>query len=104
MRSLFKNDILAYLADKSGYPKCMCENFLNAYHSLLIDTVKNRDRLQDYGYLDLKVKFVPGHDKEDPRDHSKYIYVEDKYKLSVSAGDALKQAARALTKKKGGNR
>lgn len=93
-RTWLKKDILTYLADHSGYPIRVCEQVLRAYHDLLTDTVKHAERLQDYGYLDLGVKFVPGHEKEDPRDHSKTIWVQDKYKLVLKAGDTLKRAAK----------
>lgn len=95
MKNYLKDDIIHYLAGKTGYTLRICEEVLAAYHDLMVETIRRGDRIRDYGYLDLGVKFVPGHEKMDPRDHTKSIWVEDKYKVVMGAGKALRDAARA---------
>lgn len=63
---------------------------MDAYHDLMADVIYERDRIQDYGFIDLSTKFVPAHIATDPRNNDIKVEVPDKYKIVLKAGKSLK--------------
>lgn len=89
-RVYLHKDIIRELAKRSGYSQSVCEEVFNAYHDLLVDVICQRDRLQDYGYLDIYTKKVPKRVRSDPRDNSRKVELPEGYKLVFKAGKSLK--------------
>ena len=89
-----KKNIIRYLAKNSGYSQAVCEDVLEAYHQLMIEVVENGDRMEDFGFINIETKFVPEHYRGNPQDNNIKVKVEDKYKLKITAGKTLKDAAK----------
>jgi nucleoid DNA-binding protein len=89
-----RKNIIRYLAKHSGYSQAVCEDILNAYHSLMVEVVENGDRMEDFGYINLETKFVPEHYRGNPQDNNIKVKVQDKYKVKLTAGKTLKDASK----------
>lgn len=93
-----KKDIIRNVAKNSGYSQRVCSDVLEGYHQLLIDVVENGDRLEDFGYYNVESIYVPEHMRYDPRDNVTRVKVEPKFKVKISVGKTLKDAAQRAIK------
>ena len=91
-----KNDIIKYMSKETGLSQEKCRYCLNAYQNLMLEVVKNRDIIQDRGFLTILTKFVPSHLRGDPRDNSVKIKVPDKYKVVIKAGKYITNALKEI--------
>ena len=89
-----KKNIIRYIARDSGYSQRVCEEVLDSFGNLLVEAIKNGDRVQLYGILDVETLFVPEHFRGNPQNNDIKVKVEDKYKLKVSAGKRLQDAVK----------
>ncbi len=95
MNKIFlRKDIIKSMAQQTGLSQEKCGFCLNAYHNLILSVIKNRDIIEDTGFFNIHVKFVPAHVKRDPRDvHNKEVSIPDKYKIVLKAMKTLKDVA-----------
>lgn len=88
-----RKDIIKSMAQQTGLSQEKCGYCLNAYHNLILSAIRNRDIIEDKGFFNISVKFVPKHVKGDPRDfHNKKVNIPDKYKIVLKPMKTLKNA------------
>jgi nucleoid DNA-binding protein len=56
----------------------------------MVDVIAEKDRLQDYGFIDLSVKKTPKRVRSDPRDNNIKFELPEGYKVVLKAGKSLK--------------
>lgn len=93
-----RKDIIKSMAQQTGLSQEKCGFCLNAYHNLILSAIKSRDVIEDKGFFNISVKFVPKHVKADPRDfHNKKLNIPDKYKIVLKPMKALRDAVAQIS-------